>query len=345
MRLSEIASALNCEIDGDGNIEITRVAGLEEAGPGDLTFLANPKYASKIKNTRASAIIASHEVSSLSIPILRSANPYLTFAQSLELFYQAPVDSSGIHPTAVISPLATIGKNPSIGPFVVIEDDAVIGDHAVLHPFVAIYRGAKIGDYFKAYSHTVVREYCEIGNGVILQNGVVIGSDGFGFAKKADETYYKILQSGKVIIEDNVEVQANSTIDRAAIGETRICKGSKIDNLVQIGHGSGVGENSLLCAQVGLAGSTQVGKNVILTGQVGVAGHCHIGDGVIATAQTGIPADVEAGKIVSGYPAIDNKLWLKSSVLFMKLPELNKAIRDIAKRLTDLEKRNSTKES
>lgn len=345
MKLSRIAAALACELEGDGNVEIVRVVGIEEAGPGDLTFLSNPKYAPKIKTTQAAAIIASREVTSLPIPILRSTNPYLTFAKSIELFYESPIALSGIHPTAIISPTAKIGRDPSIGPYVVIEADSVIGDCAVIHSFVMIYRGVKIGDFFTAYSHSVVREYCEIGHHVIIQNGVVIGADGFGFAKKEDGTYYKIHQSGRVVIEDEVEIQANSAVDRAAIGETRIRKGAKIDNLVQIGHGSSVGENSLLCAQVGLAGSTYVGKNVILTGQVGVAGHCKIGDGVIATAQTGIPADVECGKMVSGYPAMDNKLWLKSSVLFMKLPEINKTLREIEKRLVRLEKTAETESS
>jgi UDP-3-O-[3-hydroxymyristoyl] glucosamine N-acyltransferase len=344
MQLSQIAAHLACEYEGNGTVEILRVVGIEDAGPGDLTFLSNPKYASKVKTTQAAAIIVSKEVAPLPIPVLRSNNPYLSFARAIELFYESPVAPSGIHPTAIISPLAKIGKNPSIGPYVVIDADSVIGDHAIIHPFVMIYRGVRIGNFFTAYSHSVVREHCEIGDRVILQNGVVIGADGFGFAKKEDGTYYKILQSGRVILEDDVEVQANSTIDRAAIGETRIQKGAKIDNLVQVGHGSSVGENSLLCAQVGLAGSTQVGKNVILTGQVGVAGHCQIGDGVVATAQTGIPSDVESGKIVSGYPAIDNKLWLKSSVVFMKLPEIHKTLREIEKRLAKLES-NSTVEN
>jgi UDP-3-O-[3-hydroxymyristoyl] glucosamine N-acyltransferase len=338
MLLAQLAYLLNCELEGDGNIDITRVAGIEEAGPGDVTFLSNPKYSSKTTTTQASAIIASRQLPPLHIPILRSDNPYLTFAKAIELFYASPAPPSGIHPTAIISPQAQIGANPSIGPYVVIEKDSILGDNAVLHPFVVVYPNVHIGNHFTAYSHVVIREHCTIGNHVILQNGVVIGADGFGFAKQSDETYYKIRQSGRVVLEDNVEVQANSTIDRAAIGETRISKGAKIDNLVQIGHGSSVGENSLICGQAGLAGSTHVGKNVILTGQVGVAGHCHIGDGVIATAQTGIHCDVEANRIVSGYPHLDNKLWLKSSVLFAKLPELNRTIRDLEKRICDLEK-------
>lgn len=336
MRLSKIAEALGCQLDGDGSVEISRIVGIEEAGPGDLTFLANPKYFSKLKTTQASAIIVEPSAPQLPLSALRTENPYLAFARSIELFYAPPLQQTGIHPTAVISPLARIGANASIGPYVIVEKGAEIGDNATLHAHVVIYEGARIGSNFTAHAHAVVREHCEIGNNVILQNGVIIGADGFGFAKQADGTYYKIVQSGRVVLEDNVEVQANTTIDRAAIGETRISKGAKIDNLVQVGHGSSVGENSLLCAQAGLAGSTEVGKNVILTGQVGVAGHCKIGDGVIATAQTGIPNDVEAGKMVSGYPAIDNRLWLKCSVLFTKLPEMSKSLRDIERKIEKL---------
>jgi UDP-3-O-[3-hydroxymyristoyl] glucosamine N-acyltransferase len=197
---------------------------------------------------------------------------------------------------------------------------------------VVIYRGAKIGHNFFAHAHAMVREFCRLGDNVVLQNGVVIGADGFGFAKDDSGCWHKIVQSGPAVLESDVEVQANACVDRASVGETRVRRGAKVDNLVQVGHGSSVGENTLLCAQVGLAGSTEVGKNVILAGQVGVAGHCKIGDGAIATAQSGIPHDVAAGAIVSGYPAIDNKLWLRCSAVFNKLPELAKAVRKSASR-------------
>ena len=336
MKLSEIARKLECELDGDGSIEIHRVVGIEEANSGDLTFLSNPKYSTKLRKTKASAIIISKQAPPLEIGTLRTENPYLAFAKAIELFYNQPQPTRGIHPTAIISPSARIGSNPSIGAFVFIDDEVVIGDNATLFPHVVLYRGVKIGSGFVAHSHVSVREYCEIGNNVILQNGVVIGADGFGFAKRDDLSYHKIMQSGRVVLEDEVEVQANSTIDRSAVGETRICRGSKIDNLVQVGHGSRVGENTLLCSQVGLAGSTQVGKNVILTGQVGVAGHCKIGDNVVATAQSGIPSDIESGKIVSGYPAIENKLWLRCSVLFSKLPEFSKSLKDLQQKVDKL---------
>jgi UDP-3-O-[3-hydroxymyristoyl] glucosamine N-acyltransferase len=262
---------------------------------------------------------------------LRNDNPYLAFARAVELFYQTPEQPAGIDASARVSATARIGEGASIGPFVVIEDDVEIGTNCVIRPFVTIYRGARIGDSFKAYSHATVREYCRIGNNVTLQDGARIGSDGFGYAKQADGTYYKIVQSGIVVLEDDVEVGANATIDRGTIGETRIRKGAKIDNLVQVGHASDVGENTLLCAQVGLGGSSRIGKNVILTGQVGVAGHLDIGDGVVATAQTGIPNSVEAGAVISGYPAIDNRTWLKSSAIFKRLPELLKRIEALEK--------------
>jgi len=192
---------------------------------------------------------------------------------------------------------------------------------------VVVYRGVKIGDNFLAHAHAVVREFCRIGNNVVLQNGVVIGGDGFGFAKDGNGQWHKIVQSGPTIIEDNVEIQANACVDRASVGETRIARGVKIDNLVQVGHGSTVGKDTLLCAQVGLAGSTEIGKNVILAGQVGVAGHCKIGDGAIATAQSGIPNDVAPGAVVSGYPAMDNKLWLRCVAVFSRLPEIARSLR------------------
>jgi UDP-3-O-[3-hydroxymyristoyl] glucosamine N-acyltransferase len=243
------------------------------------------------------------------------------------LFYHPPRYGIGVHSTALVHPSAKIGKQASIGPYVVIEEDVVIGEHCVLLPHVVVYRGALIGDHFFAHAHAVVREYCRVGDNVVLQNGAIIGADGFGFAKDQDGRWQKIVQSGPAVLEDHVEVQANACIDRASVGETRLRRGAKVDNLVQVGHGSEVGENSMLCAQVGLAGSTVVGNNVILAGQVGVAGHCKLGDGVVATAQSGIPNDIEAGKMVSGYPAIDNKQWLRCVAMFNRLPQLARAIR------------------
>jgi UDP-3-O-[3-hydroxymyristoyl] glucosamine N-acyltransferase len=328
MKLGEIASALGARIDGgSADLEITGVAGLEHAVAGQLGFVANPKYAALAKRTKASAIIVDDKFPALGTPLLRNKNPYLAFARALELFYQPPQYAAGIHPTAVVDPSSKIGENAHIGPYAVVDADVVIGRNATLLAHTVVYRGCRIGDNFFAHAHAVVRENCTLGNGVILQNGAVIGGDGFGFAKDDSGGWYKIVQSGPTILEDAVEVQANACVDRASVGETRISRGVKIDNLAQVGHGSSVGENSLLCAQVGLAGSTEVGKNVILAGQVGIAGHCKIGDGVIATGQAGIHGDIPPGQVLSGTPAMDNKLWLRCVVLIQRLPEMAKALR------------------
>jgi len=328
MKLQQIASALNARLEnGAPDTEITGVAGIEQAGSGQLTFLANPKYAAAARTTKASAVIVAEDFPAIPAAMLRSKNPYLTFARAIELFYQPPHYEPGVHQTAVVHASAKIGQGAHIGPYVVVDREVEIGANAVLLAHVVIYRGAKIGDNFFAHAHAVVREHCRLGNSVILQNGVVIGADGFGFAKSDSERWYKILQPQPVIVEDDVEVQANSCVDRASVGETHIGRGTKIDNLVQVGHGSRIGEDSLLAAQVGLAGSTDVGNKVILTGQVGVVGHCTIGDRAIVTPQSGVAGDVVAGAIVSGAPAVDHKLWLKYSALLPRLPEIAQAIR------------------
>jgi UDP-3-O-[3-hydroxymyristoyl] glucosamine N-acyltransferase len=304
------------------NVRITGVAGLDNAGPGEISFLTNLRYTPLARTTRAAALLVEPSAPELPVPTLRIVNPYLAFARALELFHPRRPFPPGTHPTAVISPSATLGARAHIGAYVVIGDDVQLGDDAVLLPHVVLYPGAVIGHRFFAHAHAVVREHCRLGDDVTLQNGAVIGADGFGFAKSSDGRWTKILQTGPAVLEDQVEVQANACIDRASVGETRISKGAKIDNLVQVGHGSSVGENTLLCAQVGLAGSTTVGNNVILAGQVGVAGHLTIGDGAIATAQTGIPSDVAPGAVVSGYPAMDNKAWLRTVAAVNRLPDL-----------------------
>lgn len=322
MQLGELAKRLGCTLEGPGDVEITGVAGMDEAAESEVTFFSNPKYQAKLEATRAAAIIVALDVQAPGRTLLRSGNPYLTFAQAIELFTPAPHRQPGIHPTAVIAPDTKLGRNPSIGPYVVIEDGVRLGDNCVLKSFVMIYRGATIGDRFLAHSHAVVRESTRIGSDVILQNGAVIGADGFGFAKQADGSYYKIVPSGVVVIEDGVEVQAHSCIDRPSVGETRLRRGVKVDNLVQVGHGCDVGEDTLLCSQVGLAGTSKVGRQVILTGQVGVAGHLTIGDNVIVTPQSGVPNDVQPNQIISGSPAIDHARWLKCVALYAKLPEI-----------------------
>ena len=329
MKLGDLAERLRCKLEGAPSVEITGVAGLEEAQESEITFLSNPKYARKVKTTRAAAIIVGEGVDTGGRPALRSDNPYLTFAKALEVFSPPYRPRAGIHPTAVIAPDVKLGRNASIGPYVVIEEGVEIGDDCVLKSFVVVYRGARIGHRFLAHSHAVIREFARVGDDVILQNGAIVGADGFGFAKQGDGSYYKIVQTGTVVIEDGVEIQAHACIDRATVGETRIRRGAKIDNLVQVAHACDVGENTLLCAQVGLAGSTKVGRSVILTGQVGAAGHLTIGDNVIATAQSGIPNDVEPDKVISGYPAIENAQWLKCAAAYNKLPEIYATFRKV----------------
>jgi len=322
MKLAELALALGAEVHGDADAEISGVAGLEEAGPEDVTFVANPRYSALARTTNAAAVLVTPDFPEIATPTLRTANPYLAFAKAVQLFYREPVYAPGVHPTAVIHPTARIGREAHVGAFAVISEGVIIGAHATLLPHVVIYPHASIGDHFYAHAHSVVREYCRIGDNVVLQNGAIVGCDGFGFAKDDAGIWHKIVQSGPTIIEDNVEIQANSTVDRASVGETRIGDGVKIDNLVQVGHGSKVGANTLLCAQVGLAGSSEIGENCILAGQVGIAGHCKLGDGVIMTAQSGVSHDVAAGKVMSGSPAFDNRQWLKSTAIFSRLPDL-----------------------
>lgn len=329
MKLLELAAQIDSRLEGPPDLEISGVAGMEDASSSDLTFLANPKYVSKAAETAAAAIIVGLDVQLPGRSLLRAADPYLAFARALEIFHPPARHHPGIHPTAVIAPTAKIGRNASIGPYVVVEDGAALGDDCVLKSFVVIYPGARIGDRFFAHAHAVVRENTRIGNGVTLQNGVVVGGDGFGFAKQSGGAYYKIVQPGVVVIEDDVEIQSNSCIDRATVGVTRVRRGAKLDNLVQVGHGCDIGEDSLLCGQVGLAGSSKVGRNVILAGQVGVAGHLVIGDNVVVSSQSGVPRDVPPNKVISGSPAIDNFLWLKCVAAYSHLPEMLASIRRI----------------
>ena len=328
MKLSVIAATLGTPLEnGSPDTEITGVAGIETATAGQITFISNPKYASLARSTRASAVIVAEDFPAISAAMLRSKNPYLDFARTLEMFCEPKLYRPEIHPTAVIDASAKIAASAHIGPYVVIQEDVVIGENAVLLAHVVIYRGVRIGDNFFAHAHTIVREFCRIGDNVVLQNGVIVGGDGFGFAKDNSGRWHKIPQAQPVVIGDDVEIQSNSCIDRASVGETRIGRGTKIDNLVQVGHGSHIGEDSLLASQVGIAGSTEIGNKVILTGQVGVVGHCKVGDGAIVTPQSGVAGDIEAGAIVSGAPAVEHRLWLKYSAALNRLPELIKLLR------------------
>ena len=337
MKLRELAAALDCNSvfgeEGDGDVEIAGVRGIDEAGVGYITFLSSAKYAPKLKTTHASAVIAAQPVPG--IPTLLSKNPYLDFARALELFYQPPRPKPGIHPSASVAASARIGEGSSIGPFVAVGENVTIGRDAVLHPHVVIYEGAVIGDHFIAHSHSVVREYCRIGDRVILQNGVVVGGDGFGFAKRADGKHHKIVQSGVTVVEDDVEIQSLTSVDRATFGETRVRRGAKIDSLVQIGHNCVVGEDNIICSQTGLAGSSVLEKNVLLAGQVGISGHLTIHEGVTVYAQSGIGGDVKANSRVSGSPAFDASEWLRAITAFQNLPEILRTVRELKKKLSE----------
>jgi UDP-3-O-[3-hydroxymyristoyl] glucosamine N-acyltransferase len=336
MKLGDLAARLGCTLEGDAEIEIHGAEGLEAATQGEVSFLSNPRYGRELSTTRASAVLVEGKVvikRNAKLPALaalRSSNPYLDFARTIEFFHAPEVYFPDIHPTAVVAKSAQIGEGSHIGPHCFIDEGVEVGRNAVLHSLVTLYKNVKIGDDFLAHSQTVVRENCRIGNRVILQNGVVLGGDGFGFAKRADGSWHKILQHAPVVIEDDVEIQSNSCIDRATVGETRIRRGAKIDDLVLVGHACEVGEDTILCGQVGLAGSTRIGNRCILAGQVGSAGHLEIGDGAIITSQSGMHVDVSPGAVRSGSPVMDNKLWLKVIAAIKRLPEMQKIVRGLA---------------
>jgi UDP-3-O-[3-hydroxymyristoyl] glucosamine N-acyltransferase len=339
LTLRELAERLGCRLEGDGAVEVGRIATLEAAGPGDLSFLSNPKYASRLATTRASAAIVGEDAAPAPCAMLRASDPYLAFAAAAALLAPDDRPAPGVSPLAAVDGGAALGPGCHIGAFAAIGAGAVLGARTVVHSHAVVYPGAVIGDDCVIHAHASIRERCQIGNRVIVQNGAVIGSDGFGFAPRPDGSYQKIPQTGPVVVEDDVEIGANTTIDRPAVGETRIQAGTKIDNLVQVAHGVHVGRNVMLVAQVGIAGSTTIGDSSVLAGQVGVAGHLHVGKGTKATAQTGIPNSLPDGSFVSGYPAIENREWLKSSAVFRRLPEMKKALAALEKRLEGLEAR------
>jgi UDP-3-O-[3-hydroxymyristoyl] glucosamine N-acyltransferase len=340
LKLSEIAAHLGCRLDGDGDVEILRLASIERAAAGDLTFVANSKYAGQLSATAASAVIVSESqpiARATPLPALRTADPYLAFAQALSLFVKPARPAAGIDRLAVIADGATIGPDPQIGPFVAVGEGAKIGARAVVYPNVVIGAAVQIGDDCVIHAGVSIRDGVVIGNRVTILDGAVVGSDGFGFAHRSDGTHLKIPQHADIVIEDDVEIGANTTIDRPAVGETRIEAGAKVDNLVQIAHGVRIGRRSLIAAQVGVAGSTVVGEDVMLGGQVGVTGHVRIGRGAVASAKTGITGNVAPGAFISGYPHLANLEWRKSQVLVRRLPELRKRIDDLERRLAELQ--------
>jgi UDP-3-O-[3-hydroxymyristoyl] glucosamine N-acyltransferase len=336
VKLRDLATRLDCRLEGDGDVDIVRVAGIAEAGPGDLTFVANPKYQKDVETTRASAVILREDGGPAPCAVLRARDPYLAFARAVGAFAPDERPAPGVHPFAAVAPDATIGANVSIGPFVAVGAGATIGARSVLHPHVTIGPGAVVGEDCVLHAHVSIRERVRLGNRVVLQNGVVVGADGYGFVKRADGSYEKIPQVAAVVLEDDVELGANTTVDRPAVGETRIKAGAKIDNLVQIAHGVVVGRNTVIAAQVGISGSTVIGDDVMLGGQVGVGGHLTLGDRAVAVGQSGVTNSLEPGAQVAGYPAIDRRGWRRSSVIFKHLPELVRRLEALERRVADL---------
>jgi UDP-3-O-[3-hydroxymyristoyl] glucosamine N-acyltransferase len=339
MTVAELARVLNCSFEGEGTTEIQGVSSLEKAEVGDLVFLAHRKHRELLDKSKASAVIIPSGEDYNRIPVIKSENPHLSFVKAVELFYKPFRPEPGIHPSAHVSPSAKLGKDVSIGPFVYVGDDVEIGDETVIFAFAAIYPGVKIGKETVIHSHVSIREDVQIGNRVIIHNNSVVGSDGFGYLQDKGRSPVKIPQVGTVIIEDDVEIGANTAVDRAALEETIIKKGTKIDNLVQIGHNVEIGPNSLIAGQVGISGSVKIGKNVVMGGQVAVADHVKIGDNVMVAGRTGITGDVPDNSVVAGFPHQDIKEWRKSCISFSRLGELIKDIRALKNQVEELEKK------
>jgi len=343
MKLSELAERTSAQLEsGKAETEIVGAAGLDDAAAGQVTFLANPRYTPRVKTTRASAIYLSEDADAgrNDIAVLRAKNPYLAYTRALVLFNPEPKVEPHIHPSAVIDPSARIGAEVFIGACVVIGRNVEIGPRVRIQANATIYDKVSIGADSVIHSGVAIRENSVLGERVIVHNNAVVGCDGFGYARDEERHWLKIPQTGRVVIEDDVEIGAGTTIDRASLGESRIARGTKIDNLVQVGHSCTVGEDTLLCAQVGLAGSSHIGSRVILAGQAGVAGHNTIGDDVVLTAKSATSHDVPAGKVISGIPAFDNKDWLRSIAAFRRLGEMHRKLRELENRLNEIEERS-----
>ena len=336
--LQEIAQYLGGRVSGDGEIAIGGLATLDDAGEGQLTFLANPKYAAKVASTKASAVLLPEGAEAHGHSAIYHANPYLAFAKLLTLFYTAPAAPLGVMPGAFVAQGVKMGADVTVYPGASIAPGVVLGDRVVLYPGVALYPGVVLGDDVTLHANVSVRERCRIGSRVTIHDGTVIGSDGFGYAPDG-KSWYKIPQIGIVVIEDDVEIGSNSVIDRAALEVTRIGRGTKIDNLVQIAHNCVIGQDCMIVSQVGISGSTQLGNHVIMGGQVGVAGHIKIGDNVMVAAKSGVAASLAANQTVGGIPAIAHREWLKCSMTYPKLPEFRKTVSSLEKRVAELEKR------
>jgi UDP-3-O-[3-hydroxymyristoyl] glucosamine N-acyltransferase len=341
MKLIELAEQTRAVIEqGAADLEIAGAAGLDIAGAGEITFLANPKYTPQIQTTRAAAIFLNEreKIERADIAVLRARDPYLAYTRALRIFHPAPPAKNFIHPRAVIDETAKLAENVEIHANAVVGANCEIGANVKIYPNVTIYDGVKIGANSVIHSGVAIRENCEIGANCIVHNNATVGSDGFGYAKTEEKSWLKIPQIGRVVLEDDVEIGANTAIDCASVGETRIKRGAKIDNLVQIGHSCTVEEDALICAQTGLAGSSVIGKRVILAGQVGIAGHLKVGDDAVITAKSATSHDVEPDKIISGIPAFDNRDWLRSIAAFRRLGDIARAVRNLEKRLAESEK-------
>jgi len=341
MKLTHLAELTFSTIEkGEVDLEITAAAGLDLAQPGEITFLANPKYTPQIKETKASAIFVSEgvRVERDDIVVLRSKDAYLAYTRALRLFHPDPNLVAAVHPTAVIDETAKVAATVEIMANAVIGKYCEIAENVKIYPNVTIYDGVKIGANSVIHAGVSIRENCEIGEHCIIHNNTTIGSDGFGYAKTEEKHWLKIPQVGRVVLENEVEIGANTAIDCASVGETRIKRGAKLDNLVQIGHSCTIEEDALICSQTGLAGSSVIGKRVILAGQVGIAGHLKVGDDAVVTAKSATSHDVEPGKIISGIPAFDNRDWLRSTAAYRRLGEMAKTLREMEKRLAELEK-------
>lgn len=336
MKLTCLAEKLGALLEGSGDVEIRGVAGLNEANQGDLTFVQENRLA-QLEQTQASAAIVPMNAPSFRLPLLRVKNPRLAFARSLELFSPKPEQQAGIHERAVLGKNVVIGADPSIHPYVVIADDVKIGARATIYSGAYIGRGTTIGDDAVIYSNVNIREGVRIGDRVIVHAGATIGSDGFGYVTEAGK-HHKIPQVGGVIIGDEVEIGANSTIDRATLGNTEIKRGTKIDNLVHVAHNVTIGEHCFLIAQVGIAGSCTLGNYVVLAGQVGLADHISIGDGAVVSAQSGVIKNIEPGQVMGGYYAMPQREWLKVQALVPKLPELKKQLAYLGRQVQELQK-------
>jgi UDP-3-O-[3-hydroxymyristoyl] glucosamine N-acyltransferase len=333
MKLREIGRAIGCEVTGNGEVEIVGVAAIEHAAPGTLTFLADRRLIGHLRATGASAVILPPDIAAGALPCLCAEDPYRAFVAATELLHPPPPrPCAAVHATAVVAPGAVVGAGAAIGPHVVIGDGVTIGANATLHANVTIYPGAQIGEDFTAHAGVVVRESVRIGDRVILHAGAVIGSDGFGYLP-LPEGNRKIPQIGTVVLEDDVEIGANSTVDRAALGTTFVGRGTKIDNLVMVAHGCRIGPGCLLAAQVGLAGGTTLGARVMMGGQAGAAGHLSVGDGAQIGAQAGLAGDVPPGAVWMGYPATDVRRWRRASLLVRQLPEMVRRLRALEQAL------------